>query len=601
MEGSDLLLAGVLFLLAAVVAVPLASRLGIGAVLGYLLAGIAIGPWGLGFISDVDEILHFSELGVVFLMFIIGLELNPAKLWQLRRSIFGVGAAQVIGSSVILGGLLMLAQFSWQAAVVGGIGLAMSSTAMALQLMRDKGMNRNETGQLGFSVLLFQDLAVIPARALIPLVAGSGDEHFDWMKIGMKVLAFGGMLVGGRYLLRPVFRFIAASGVREVFTAATLLLVLGSALFMDALGLSMALGTFIAGVLLAESEYRHELEIAIDPFKGLLLGLFFISVGMALNLGVLYTHILAVLLGVAVLIAVKMLVLYVLARVYGLRHPERAQLAGVLSQGGEFAFVLFSTASSQRLFQHDQMALLLVTVTLSMMTTPLLMKLIDKRLSRRLNAPEDEHEAPWVDDDKPQVIVVGFGRFGQVIGRLLMANKMRVTVLERDISAVNLMRKYGYKVYYGDATQVELLRSAGAEAAESIVITCNEPEDTMKLVQICQQHFPHLHILARARGRVEAHELLQAGVTQFTRETFSSALELGRKTLVTLGMHPHQAQRAQLHFRRLDMMMLRELMPVHTDTVQISRVREARRELEEIFQREMQQERRQLDGWDEFE
>ncbi len=601
MEGSDLLLAGVLFLLAAVVAVPLASRLGIGAVLGYLLAGIAIGPWGLGFISDVDEILHFSELGVVFLMFIIGLELNPAKLWQLRRSIFGVGAAQVIGSAVILGGLLMLAQFSWQAAVVGGIGLAMSSTAMALQLMRDKGMNRNETGQLGFSVLLFQDLAVIPALALVPLLAGSGDEHFDWMKIGMKVLAFGGMLVGGRYLLRPVFRFIAASGVREVFTAATLLMVLGSALFMDALGLSMALGTFIAGVLLAESEYRHELEIAIDPFKGLLLGLFFISVGMALNLGVLYTHILAVLLGVAVLIAVKMLVLYVLARVYGLRHPERAQLAGVLSQGGEFAFVLFSTASSQRLFQHDQMALLLVTVTLSMMTTPLLMKLIDKRLSRRLNAPEDEHEAPWVDDDKPQVIVVGFGRFGQVIGRLLMANKMRVTVLERDISAVNLMRKYGYKVYYGDATQVELLRSAGAEAAESIVITCNEPEDTMKLVQICQQHFPHLHILARARGRVEAHELLQAGVTQFTRETFSSALELGRKTLVTLGMHPHQAQRAQLHFRRLDMMMLRELMPVHTDTVQISRVREARRELEEIFQREMQQERRQLDGWDEFE
>ncbi len=387
MEGSDFLLAGVLFLFAAVVAVPLASRLGIGAVLGYLLAGIAIGPWGLGFISDVDEILHFSELGVVFLMFIIGLELNPSKLWQLRRSIFGVGAAQVLLSAALLAGLLMLTDFAWQAAVVGGIGLAMSSTAMALQLMREKGMNRSESGQLGFSVLLFQDLAVIPALALVPLLAGSADEHFDWMKIGMKVLAFVGMLIGGRYLLRPVFRFIAASGVREVFTAATLLLVLGSALFMDALGLSMALGTFIAG----------------------------------------------------------------------------------------------------------------------------------------------------------------------------------------------------------------------AEAAESIVITCNEPEDTMKLVEICQQHFPHLHILARARGRVEAHELLQAGVTQFSRETFSSALELGRKTLVTLGMHPHQAQRAQLHFRRLDMRMLRELIPMHADTVQISRAREARRELEEIFQREMQQERRQLDGWDEFE
>lgn len=236
-----------------------------------------------------------------------------------------------------------------------------------------------------------------------------------------------------------------------------------------------------------------------------------------------------------------------------------------------------------------------------MMTTPLVMKLIDKWLSRQFNGTDEEDEKPWVEDDKPQVIVVGFGRFGQVIGRLLMANKMRITVLERDISAVNLMRKYGYKVYYGDATQVELLRSAGAEAAQSIVITCNEPEDTMKLVELCQQYFPHLHILARARGRVEAHELLQAGVTQFSRETFSSALELGRKTLVTLGMHPHQAQRAQLHFRRLDMRMLRELIPMHTDTVQISRAREARRELEEIFQREMQQERRQLDGWDEFE
>ncbi len=543
--------------------------------LGYLLAGIAIGPWGLGFISDVDEILHFSELGVVFLMFIIGLELNPSRLWQLRRSIFGVGAAQVLLSAAVLAGLLMLADFLWQAAVVGGIGLAMSSTAMALQLMREKGMNRSESGQLGFSVLLFQDLAVIPALALVPLLAGSADEHFDWFKVAMKVLAFAVMLIGGRYLLRPVFRFIAASGVREVFTA--------------------------AGVLLAESEYRHELENAIDPFKGLLLGLFFISVGMSLNLGVLYTHLLWVAASVVILVVIKMLTLYLLARLYGIRSSERMQFASVLSQGGEFAFVLFSTASSQRLFQGDQMALLLVTVTLSMMTTPLLMKGIDKWLSRRLNGPEENDEKPWVEDDKPQVIVVGFGRFGQVIARLLMANKMRITVLERDIGAVNLMRKYGYKVYYGDATQVELLRSAGAEAAESIVITCNEPEDTMKLVALCQQHFPHLHILARARGRVEAHELLQAGVTQFSRETFSSALELGRKTLVSLGMHPHQAQRAQLHFRRLDMRMLRELIPEHSDMVQISRAREARRELEEIFQREMQQERRQLDGWDEFE
>lgn len=601
MEGSDLLLAGLLFLFAAVVAVPVAARLGIGAVLGYLLAGIAIGPWGLAFISDVDEILHFSELGVVFLMFIIGLELNPARLWQLRRPIFGVGTGQVLISAAVLAGLLMLTDFSWQAALVGGIGLAMSSTAMALQMMRDKGMNRSESGQLGFSVLLFQDLAVIPALALVPLLAGNGDDNPDWIRIGFKVLAFAGMLLFGRYLLRPVFRFIAGSGVREVFTAAALLLVLGSALFMDALGFSMALGTFIAGVLLAESEYRHELEIAIEPFKGLLLGLFFISVGMALNLGVLYTHLLWVAVSVLVLVAVKMLVLWGLARLHGLRADERLQFAGVLSQGGEFAFVLFSTASSQKLFHNDQMALLLVTVTLSMMTTPLLMKFIDKLLARRINNAEESDEKPWVEDDQPEVIVVGFGRFGQVIGRLLMANKKRITVLERDIAAVNLMRKYGYKVYYGDAAELELLRSAGAERARSIVITCNEPEDTMKIVHLCQQHFPHLAILARARGRVEAHELLQAGVEQFSRETFSSALELGRKTLMSLGMHPHQALRAQHHFRRLDMSMLRELMPLHSDNAQISRVREARRELEEIFEREMQQERRQINGWDEFE
>ncbi|KTR96933.1 glutathione-regulated potassium-efflux system protein KefB [Pantoea dispersa] len=598
MQGETLLTAGVIYLVAAVLVVPIAARIGIGAVLGYLLAGIAIGPWGLGFISDVDEILHFSELGVVFLMFIIGLELNPAKLWALRRSIFGVGAAQVLVSAAILGVLLWLTDFSWQAAVIGGIGLAMSSTAMALQLMRDKGMNRSEAGQLGFSVLLFQDLAVIPALALVPLLAGSDSGHVDWLKVGMKVLAFAGMLVGGRYLLRPIFRFIAASGVREVFTAASLLLVLGSALFMDALGLSMALGTFIAGILLAESEYRHELEVAIEPFKGLLLGLFFISVGMALNLGVLYTHILEILIGVVLLMAVKTLVLYVLARIYGLRSSERLQFAGVLSQGGEFAFVLFSAASSAKLFSGDQLPLLLVTVTLSMMTTPLLMQGVDKILARRFNEPEEDGEKPFVEDDQPQVIVVGFGRFGQVVGRLLMANNKRITVLERDISAVSLMRKYGYKVYYGDATELELLRAAGAENAQSIVITCNDPEDSMTIVHLCQQHFPQLEILARARGRVEAHELLQAGVTLFSRETFSSALELGRKALISLGMHPHQAQRAQQHFRRLDMRMLRELVPSHDDSVQVSRVREARRELEDIFQREMQHEKRQFDGWD---
>lgn len=602
MDGSNLPAAILLFLFAAVVAVPVAQRLGIGAVLGYLLAGIAIGPWGLGFIRDVDEILHFSELGVVFLMFIIGLELNPGKLWALRRQIFGVGAGQVILTALVLGGLLYLTKFSWQAAVIGGIGLAMSSTAMALQLMRDKGMTRNEGGQLGFAVLLFQDIAVIPALALIPILAGGSEGSNNWEMIGIKVLAFGGMLIGGRYLLRPIFRLIVASGVREVFTAAALLVVLGSALFMDTLGFSMALGTFIAGILLAESEYQHELEIAIEPFKGLLLGLFFISVGMALNLGVLYTHILLVLAGVIILVTVKGAVLYGLSRVFGLRTSVRLQFSAVLSQGGEFAFVLFSAAGAQKVISSSQLSLLLVVVTLSMMTTPLLMQWVDRILVRRYNDGEESDEKHFVQDDEPQVIIVGFGRFGQVIGRLLMANKMRITVLERDISAVGLMRTYGYKVYYGDATELELLRASGAEKAKSIVITCDEPEDTMTIVHLCQQHFPHLNILARARGRVEAHELLQAGVAHFSRETFSSALELGKKALVTLGMHPHSAYRAKQHFRRLDMRMLRELVPQNRgDVAQISRVKEARRELEDIFQSEMHNERRQLDGWDDDE
>jgi glutathione-regulated potassium-efflux system protein KefB len=602
MDVSNIPMAILLFLFAAVVAVPVAQRLGIGAVLGYLLAGIAIGPWGLGFIRDVDEILHFSELGVVFLMFIIGLELNPGKLWALRRQIFGVGAGQVILTALVLGGLLYLTKFSWQAAVIGGIGLAMSPTAMALQLMRDKGMTRNEGGQLGFAVLLFQDIAVIPALALIPILAGGSEGGNNWEMIGLKVLAFGGMLIGGRYLLRPIFRLIVASGVREVFTAAALLVVLGSALFMDTLGFSMALGTFIAGILLAESEYQHELEIAIEPFKGLLLGLFFISVGMALNLGVLYTHILLVLAGVIILVTVKGAVLYGLSRIFGLRTSVRLQFSAVLSQGGEFAFVLFSAAGAQKVISSSQLSLLLVVVTLSMMTTPLLMQWVDRILVRRYNDGEESDEKHFVQDDEPQVIIVGFGRFGQVIGRLLMANKMRITVLERDISAVGLMRTYGYKVYYGDATELELLRASGAEKAKSIVITCDEPADTMTIVHLCQQHFPHLNILARARGRVEAHELLQAGVANFSRETFSSALELGKKALVTLGMHPHSAYRAQQHFRRLDMRMLRELVPQNRgDVAQISRVKEARRELEDIFQSEMHNERRQLDGWDDDE
>lgn len=589
----------ILFLSAAVIAVPLARKAGIGAVLGYLLAGMAIGPWGLRLINDVEAVLHFSELGVVLLLFIIGLELNPGKLWQMRRPIFGLGALQVLLTSGLLMGLLLLLGFSWQSALISGLGLAMSSTAMGLQLMREYGMTRNDGGQSGFAILLFQDMAVVPVLALIPMLAVGASDTTDWSMIAIRVGGVAALLLGGRYLLRPLFRMIANTGVREVFTAAALLVVLGTAFLMQAIGLSMALGTFLAGVLLAESEFRHELEIAIEPFKGLLLGLFFISVGMAVNLGILLTDPLWVALMVLVLVSVKAAVLFLVSILFRLRRTSRLQLSVVLSQGGEFAFVLFSAAAASRVIDSQQLALLLVSVSLSMMTTPLLMKLLDRWLAKALNTQTVSEEQPHVEDDEPQVIIVGFGRFGQIVGRLLSANKVRITVLERDPNQVSFLRRYGYKVYYGDATQLELLRAAGAAQADSIVIAADDHEANMQIVHLCQEHFPQLQILARARGRVEAHALLSAGVTLFSRETFSSALELGKKALVTTGMHPHRAYRAQQYFKRLDMQMLRDLMPQHQAGVtEISRVKEARRELDDIFEREMQNESLRHQGWD---
>lgn len=589
----------ILFLSAAVIAVPLARKAGIGAVLGYLLAGMAIGPWGLRLINDVEAVLHFSELGVVLLLFIIGLELNPGKLWQMRRPIFGLGALQVLLTAGLLMGLLLLLGFSWQSALISGLGLAMSSTAMGLQLMREYGMTRNDGGQSGFAILLFQDMAVVPVLALIPMLAVGASDTTDWSMIAIRVGGVAALLLGGRYLLRPLFRMIANTGVREVFTAAALLVVLGTAFLMQAIGLSMALGTFLAGVLLAESEFRHELEIAIEPFKGLLLGLFFISVGMAVNLGILLTDPLWVALMVLVLVSVKAAVLFLVSILFRLRRTSRLQLSVVLSQGGEFAFVLFSAAAASRVIDSQQLALLLVSVSLSMMTTPLLMKLIDRWLAKALNTQTVSEEQPHVEDDEPQVIIVGFGRFGQIVGRLLSANKVRITVLERDPNQVSFLRRYGYKVYYGDATQLELLRAAGAAQADSIVIAADDHEANMQIVHLCQEHFPQLQILARARGRVEAHALLSAGVTLFSRETFSSALELGKKALVTTGMHPHRAYRAQQYFKRLDMQMLRDLMPQHQAGVtEISRVKEARRELDDIFEREMQNESLRHQGWD---
>ncbi|MGF1779148.1 glutathione-regulated potassium-efflux system protein KefB [Vibrio nomapromontoriensis] len=594
---SDLLQNSVIFLSAAVVAVPIAQRFGLGSVLGYLLAGVAIGPWGLGLISDVSEILHFAEFGVVLLLFLIGLELNPKKLWQMRVPILGLGGAQVLLTTLVLSGIASLFGLSWQTSLVIGMGLALSSTAIALKVIEEQGLAGGETGQSGFAVLLFQDIAVIPMLALLPLLAGNTSGN--WADIAWMFAGVIGLLVAGHFLIRPLFRYVVMSGVRELFTVAALLLVVGIAVFMQKLGLSMALGTFLAGVLLAESEYRHELEIAIEPFKGLLLGLFFIAVGMAVNLGLLVSEPFKVLLAVTALVVIKGLLLYVLARLFGTRPKARSKMAAILSQGGEFAFVIFTAASAQGLLSREESAFLLVVVSLSMVTTPLLLMAQKKWFEKSLNNTEEASIESDVHDRQPRVIIAGFGRFGQIIGRLMYANKIKITVLESDASQIHLLRKFGYKVFYGDATQLDLLRAAGANSAEAIIICTDSPEEIMEVVDLCHAHFPKLKVLARARSRVEAYQLMNHGVTSYSRETFLGALDLGRQTLIELGFHPYEAKRAEAHFRKLDNAMLKELLPLHSEDTQLAqRSKEARKELEEIFGREMENDRQSRNFWD---
>ena len=594
---SDFLQSCAIFLTAAVVAVPLAQRLGLGSVLGYLLAGVAIGPWGLGLIRDVDAILHFAEFGVVLLLFLIGLELNPKKLWQMRGPILGLGGAQVILTTTIITLMVSAFGFAWQMSLVIGMGLALSSTAIALRVIDEQGLAGSETGQSGFAVLLFQDIAVIPMLALLPVLAGNTSGNWQdglWMLAGIA-----GLLVGGHILLRPLFRYVVMSGVRELFTVAALLLVIGIALVMKQIGLSMALGAFLAGVLLAESEYRHELEIAIEPFKGLLLGLFFIAVGMAVNLGVLALYPFKILGCVAVLVIVKSYILYSLARLSGGRAKSRSRMAAILSQGGEFAFVIFTAALAQGILSADQTAFLLVVVSLSMVTTPLLLMGQKRWYAKKLNFDEEESLNVDVVNKESRVIIAGFGRFGQIVGRLLYANKIKLTILESDASQIRLLRKYGYKVFYGDATQLDLLRAAGADKAEAIILCTDSPDEIMKIVDLCKQYFPQLKVLARARSRVEAYQLLSHGVDKYSRETFLGALDLGKLALIELGMHPYQAQRSEAHFRKLDNAMLKELLPQHHEDKQLAlRAKEARKELEEIFGREMEKDKQAKRFWD---
>ncbi|MES1943883.1 glutathione-regulated potassium-efflux system [Salinisphaera sp. PC39] len=578
------------FLAAAVIAVPIAQRLGLGSVLGYLAAGVVIGPWGLGLIGEVDEVLHIAELGVVLLLFVIGLEMQPRRLWALRKIIVGLGGLQVLLSAAALGGLsLWLLDLSPATATVVGLALALSSTAFGLQLLSERGELTARHGRAAFGILLFQDLAVIPILALLPLLAAGGESMsfagalLETAKVA-GVLAV--MVVGGHYLLRPVFRLVAATRMPEIFTAWALLVVLGTAVVMAKLDVSVALGAFVAGVLLADSEYRHELEANIDPFKDLLLGLFFIAVGMSINLGLLLAQPLFLVGAAAGLMLLKGIVLYVLGRRQGLNPAAARSLAATLPQGGEFAFVILASAVAAGILDRALSDLVVAVVTLTMLATPIAV-IGAARLNRWLAAP-----APAPDFEVPEapthpVIVAGFGRVGQIVARLLRAKGIGFVALELNPEQVDFVRRFGDKIYYGDASKPELLRAAGIEQARAFVLTIGDPETSVRIARAVRERHPGVRIIAAARNRRHAYALMNAGVDVVLRETFLSSLELGAETLKAVGLNAKEAARAAALFRAHDERLVAEQAVAAGDEAKLAQLRkEAMEELEELFDRD---------------
>ncbi len=597
-----------IYLSAAVIAVPISKALGLGAIIGYLAAGMAIGPWGLGLVSNVDDILHFAEFGVVLMLFLVGLELEPKRLWSLRRPIFGWGSAQVLccaGALFIYFDLL--GQWSpalfgdWRVALVAALGLALSSTAIALQVMGERNLLPTASGQAGFSILLFQDVAAIPILALLPLLAG----HFDATMAAsgsnvpqvpinrvyeaLKIVAvIGGIVLGGRLLLRPLFRWIARSKTPEIFTAASLLLVVGIAGLMQFAGLSMALGAFLAGVLLAESEYRRELETDIEPFKGLLLGLFFIAVGMSVDIpSVLKSPgLMAVL--VLGFMAIKAAVIYSLARAQGLAFQDRPVFTLLLAQGGEFAFVVFQAASGARVIAPETASLLVGAVAVSMLLSPLVLVAIDKLLLPRFA----NCGAPPMDEiselQAAPIIIAGFGRYGQIISRLLIAHGHTCTVLDHDAEMIEAAARFGYRVFYGNAARLDLLRTAGAATAKILVIAIDNKIQSIDIADLAREHFPHLKIVARARDVTHWHELRDHGVTLVQREMFESSLQSGASVLELLGHAPEQVALSTQRFRAHNLDLFEKMHPHFKDNDRLIAVAKQGRQQ---FEEQMAQER----------
>lgn len=576
-----------IFLAAAVVAVPVFKKLGLGSVLGYLAAGSLIGPYGLKLVIDVDDILHFSEIGVVLLLFIIGLELKPSRLWILRKSVFGLGSAQVGLSACILAALFYLGNLPLETSIIAGLGLALSSTAFALQILAEKNQLTTAHGRASFSILLFQDLSVAPLLALVTVLGPdtqTGDETSLWLRFLIIFGCFALLILAGRYLLRPMFRLISETQVREIFTALALLVVLGTALLMEHIGLSMALGAFFAGVMLADSEYRHELEANIEPFKGLLLGLFFLAVGMSVNYDLIASETPKVLLWVLVLMFVKFGVLYFLGRMTRLRHSSALSLAIALPQGGEFAFVLFGAAQSGGVMAKEWADLLIVVVTLSMAITPLLFLLNENVFSKRAEpAKEPDYDAS--EKDEVQVIIAGFGRFGQIPARILRAKRIPFTALESSSAQVDFVARFGNKIYYGDASRLELLHAAKADKAKLFLLAVDDEETSLKIAASVQKHFPQLKIFARARNRQHAFKLKRLGVEHVIRETYHSSLEMSRELLLGLGLSYSNVNNAISRFVQHDQSILEEQTEVFDDEARlIDKAKQAAIDLELLFE-----------------
>ncbi|MBS0363128.1 MAG: cation:proton antiporter [Proteobacteria bacterium] len=587
------------YLAAGVISVPIAKRLGLGSVLGYLIAGLLIGPFALNLVGAEADVKTFAEFGVVILLFLIGLEVRPALLWRMRTAIFGVGTAQLLATAVLVGAGSLAFGLDWRLGFATGLILALSSTAIVLQSLEEKGVRQGPVGEASFGVLLFQDLAVIPLFALLPLLAPVGVAAVQpqasgalgglpaWARVAAEFASVALVVGGGRYLTRPLFRFIAAARLREIFTGAALLIVVAVAALMELVGLSPALGAFLAGVVLADSEFRQELETDIEPFRGLLLGLFFITVGAELDLGLVRQHPLEIAVAVVGLIVVKTFAMYICGRLF--RSPPRVALTTAvgLAQGGEFAFVLLGFVVGAHVMDGQLARLLTAVVAVSMAATPIVTAAYDRLILSRDEEGETPEEIPF-DEGDPDVIVAGFGRFGQIATRLLLANNFKVVLLENSIEQIEILRRFGWRVHYGDASRIDLLRTAGAEKAKLLLVAIDDRDKAIEMVEQARAAFPHLAIFARAFDRRHAYELIKTPGVEVERETFESALNYGRRALLKLGLSERRASRAASLFREQDAAIWKELAPLAGEEDRyVMASRDSRETTEKVLMAEM--------------